>query len=102
MPHHWRHFWGPAATGRYNFHWDRIRHDSFVVVTAAEGPGFDRQPAPQRFRGNAMFEVASVAPYDGGVAFWVLILDLFRVWPERLNLWTDITVFDPEDDWGQN
>lgn len=78
------------------------------MVTASEGPGYDVAPAPQRFLGHAYFQVSSVAPHDGGVTFWVIIGDIWdggpwNHWPPGpLNLWTDITVFDPSDPSGQN
>ncbi len=115
MAQHYRHYWGPCQTGRFNFQWDIIQHDSFVVVTASEGPGYDVGPAPQRFVGNAHFTVSSIAPHDGGVTFWVVIGEMGGLltdytdhfmgdwWPAGpLNLWTDITVFDASDNWGQN
>ena len=114
MPNHYRHFWGPQQSNVFNFQWDIIKHDSFVVITASEGPGYDVGPAPQRFVGKAFFEVHSVSPHDGGVTFWV-VMNEFNViqfgdgaavvvvpWTSPLNLWTDITVFDASDNWGQN
>jgi hypothetical protein len=110
MAQHYRHFWGPQVSQKFNFQWDIIRHDSFVVITACEGPGYDVGPAPQRIVGEAFFQVASVCPHDGGVTFWVLMGSHtggsygvgFTTWRETLNLWTDITVFDASDNWGQN
>jgi hypothetical protein len=114
MPQHFRHYWGPQSTARFNFQWSIIRHDSFVVVTASEGPGYDVGPAPQRFVGDSPFIVCNVAPHDGGVTFMVVIGGLGGitnqdrsyiedVWGKGpLNLWTDITVFDGSDQWGQN
>ena len=114
MPSHFRHFWGPQKTGRFTFGWDAIRHDSYVVVTASEGlPPLENvlsDPGdPQRFVGSAHFQVSSVAPFDGGVSFWVIIGDAqavltgyFNWWIDPLNLWTDITVFNPGDPAGNN
>src|SRR5258708_155662 len=80
MAQHFRHFWGPQKTARFNFQWDAIRHDSFVVITASEGSPrqeglFFDPSAPERFVGSAHFQVSSVAPHDGGVTFWVIIGD---------------------------
>jgi|GEM_PF-1901750 hypothetical protein len=114
MAQHFRHFWGPQKTARFNFQWDAIRHDSFVVITASEGSPrqeglFFDPSAPERFVGSAHFQVSSVAPHDGGVTFWVIIGDakallsgFFNWWVDPLNLWTDITVFDPGEPSGQN
>jgi hypothetical protein len=115
MAQHWRHFWGPQKTGKFNFQWDAIRHDSFVVITASEGEPrqegvFVDPSSPRRFVGSAHFQVSSVAPHDGGVTFWVIIGDpkatfspaFFNWWVDPLNLWTDITVFEPGEPSGQN
>ena len=106
-PQHYRHFWGAWNSNVFTFWWDIIKHDSFVVITASEGPGYDVQAAPQRFVGDAGFIVGSVAPFDGGVKVWVIMTggssgSLSSLWSHPLNLWTDITVFDPADPWGQN
>jgi hypothetical protein len=109
MAQSFRHFWGPQVSGRFNFNWDIIKHDSIVVITASEGPGYDVQPAPQKFVGDAVCAVASVAPHDGGVTFAVLIVfdpgrpgDRVAAFVHPINLWTDITVFDPSEFEGQN
>jgi hypothetical protein len=109
MAQHYRHFYGPQNSGDFNFQWDIIRHDSFVVITASEGHGYDVAPAPQRIIQDFFFQVWNVAPHDGGVAFRVLILE--REWLRNEgfafvdvteNLWIDITVFDASDPAGQN
>ncbi len=109
MPSHVRHFWGRQKTAQFNYNWGAIRHDSFVVITASEGNPPDGKifdpTRPVRFVGSAHFQVSSVAPHDGGVTFWVIIGDakaitsgnFFNWWIDPLNLWTDITVFDPGD-----
>jgi hypothetical protein len=107
MPQHWRHFWGPQGGNIFNFEWDIIQHDSFVVITAGEGPGFGASDfPPERFVGNAAMMVGGVAPHTGGVTFWMLIEDGTHNgagWEGGLlNVWTDITVFDATDPSGQN
>jgi len=115
MAQNYRHFWGPQRSAKFGFNWDIIRHDSVAVVTACEGPGYDVPPPPQRFDGNAVFLAGGIAPGDGGVTFWVLIVDpsseqgsadspVFCIapWNGLLNLWTDITVFAPSEFVGQN
>jgi hypothetical protein len=95
-PVHWRHLWTGANSGYYTFWWPAIRHDSFVVVTAAEGRTSDL--VPDRFVGAAWIEVYSVAPFDGGVAFVLLWAAAYP----NLDVWTDITIFDPSDASGTN
>ena len=53
---------------------------------------------PDRFIGDAWPQVLSVAPHDGGVTFLILWQ---TAWP-TLDIWTDITVFDPQDPAGTN
>ena len=112
MPQHYRHFWGPRRTQTLNFQWDIITKSSFVLVTACEGRGGDNgSNPPNRFIGLAKFTVGSVAPHDGGVTFLVNI-GLYNYmrgeglgyhpWPDALELWTDITVFDATDFSGPN
>jgi hypothetical protein len=113
MTQHYRHYWGPQFSNRFNFQWNIIRHTSFVAITASEGGGYEVSPAPQRFVGSALFQVCSIAPHEGGVTFSVMIVDptaivsgegyrAVALWPSALRLWTDITVFDASDPWGQN
>jgi hypothetical protein len=103
MPQHYRWNYGLNTTGNYNFQWDIINHQSWVVITACEG----REPvedgrvlgttqSPMRFLGDARFTVHSVSPHDGGVEFFLEI-----AWPAPLNTWVDITVFDRSDFSGQ-
>ena len=54
-PVHWRHLWTGANSGYYTFWWPAIRHDSFVVVTAAEGRTSDL--VPDRFAAEERIEV---------------------------------------------
>jgi hypothetical protein len=93
---HWRHLWKGVGGGTFNFTWPAIRHDSFVVVTVAEGRVSDL--VPDRFIGDAWMYVRNVAPYDGGVGFVILWQPAFPT----LDIWTDITVFDPQDPSGAN
>ena len=93
---HWRHLWHGAQAGYFTFNWDAIRHDSYVAVTVAEGR--TSSLVPDRFIGDAWPEVFSIAPFDGGVTFLILWQN---AWPS-LDIWTDITVFDPTDPQGAN
>lgn len=93
---HWRHLWPNANWGMYTFFWDAIHHDSFVVITAAEGRTSDL--VPDRFIGDAWVDVQSIAPFDGGVR-WMMF---WQTGYPNLNIWTDITVFDPQDPSGTN
>jgi hypothetical protein len=95
---HWTHLWRDAPRlAPYTFWWPIIRHDSHVVITAAEA---DLQAqVPGRFIGDAKPVIAgSIAPQDGYV--------LFTLWWDGdfpyLIIWTDITVFDPGDPSGLN
>jgi hypothetical protein len=93
---HWRHLWQNAGAGSFNFQWPDIHQDSYVVVTVSEarvGP-----IVPDRFIGDAWPYVLSIAPHEGGVQFMVLWQGAYG----RLNIWTDITVFDPNDPHGTN
>jgi hypothetical protein len=113
MPQHYRHYWGNQIANQFNFEWDAIQHDSYVVITAAEGPapGSSDFP-PERFVGNASLVVGSIAPHTGGVTFWIFYLDgtqegawwmgSYYQYDGGLSLWTDITVFDPGDPAGTN
>jgi hypothetical protein len=93
MPQHARIFYG-RWNGRwnYNLNWRAISHDSFVVVTASEGQEPITTTAPQRFVGAANFVVSDIAPRDGGLNF---VIDIN--WPDPLNVWVDVTVFDRND-----
>jgi hypothetical protein len=93
---HWRHLWRGTGAGYYTFNWPAIQHDSYVAVTVAEGRISDL--VPDRFIGDAWPQVLSVAPFDGGVTFLILWQ---TAWP-TLDIWTDITVFDPNDPSGTN
>jgi hypothetical protein len=93
---HWRHLWQNASWGEFNFQWDAIQHDSFVAITVAEA--HTSALVPDRFIGDAWPYVLSIAPHDGGVTFMILWQTAFPT----LNIWTDITVFDPTDPSGTN
>ena|SRR5436305_2466065 len=92
----YRFCYGPQITNTFNFQWDIIKHNSFVVITASEGQEFAENhlmiyddQSPHRFIGNARFTVCNIAPHDGGVTFHVAI-----DWPSPITLWVDIIVFD--------
>ena len=95
---HVRHLWIRAAhRGIYRINWEIVRHDSFLVITAAEARL--GRLMPDRFIGDARpIMVGSIAPQDGFVEFSMF-------WPQGpgfgsfpyLNIWTDTTVFDPSD-----
>jgi hypothetical protein len=95
---HWRHLWlGADRLARYTFWWPIIGNRSFVLVTAAQA----RLSAtvPDRFMGDAKPIVAgNIAAHDGFVEFTLWWYGDFP----SLNLWTDITVFDPSDPSGVN
>jgi hypothetical protein len=95
---HWRHLWrGAPRLAPYTFSWPIIRNNSFVVITAAEA----RLSAtvPDRFIGDAKpIVVGNIAAHDGFVEF---TLWWYGDYP-YLNIWTDITVFDPNDPSGAN
>jgi len=95
---HWRHLWVNAPRlARYTFWWPIIRNDSFVVVTAAEGE--ISATVPDRFMGDARpMVVGNIAAHDGFVEFTLWWYGPFPY----LNIWTDITVFDPTDPSGAN
>jgi hypothetical protein len=92
----YRFCYGPQVTRTFNFQWDIINQDSFVLITASEGSErvedctmiYDSQ-SPHRFVGAARFTVDNIAPHDGGVTFHVTI-----DWPSPLILWIDIVVFN--------
>src|SRR4030095_1101434 len=92
----YRFCYGPQRTNTFNFQWDIIRHDSFVVITASEGREvvedhmmIYNSQSPNRFVGAARFTVDNIAPNDGGVTFHVTI-----DWGSLLTLWVDIIVFN--------
>jgi hypothetical protein len=68
-----------------------------VLITAAEA----RTSAviPDRFIGAAKpIVVGNIAPFDGGVKFTLWWNGDFPY----LNIWTDFTIFDPNDPSGSN
>jgi len=98
---HWRflwkpqpkyEFWLPGIVARYEFYWDIIRNDSFVLITAAEA-GTGHQ-VPTRFMGLARpIVVGNIAAHDGYVEFCLHWDGEYSPFP----IWTDITVFDRND-----
>jgi hypothetical protein len=92
-PVHWRHLWMNAPRlANYTAWWPAISHDSSVVITAAEADLSAQVPG--RFIGDARpIVVGSIAPQDGYVWFTMWWWGDFPY----LNIWTDITVFDPGD-----
>src|SRR5262245_9006715 len=97
-PVHWRHLWLNApGLADYTFWWPAITHESYVVITAAEANR--TASVPGRFIGAARPIIAgSIAPQDGYVWFTLWWYGNFPY----LNIWTDITVFDPSDPHGTN
>jgi hypothetical protein len=105
---HWRHLWKSAPklepgleifgiACRYEFYWDIIRNDSFVIVTAAEA-GIGHQ-VPTRVMALARpITVGNIAAHDGFVEFCLWWHGDYS----RLPIWTDITVFDRNDPSGAN
>lgn len=103
---HWRHLWKSMPKHedpfgfmlqRYEFYWDIIRNDSFVIITAAEA-GIGAQ-VPTRFMGAARpIIVGNIAAHDGYVEFCLSWDGDFSTF----SIWTDITVFDPSDPSGAN
>ncbi|HUL12367.1 MAG TPA: hypothetical protein VLU73_09390 [Methylococcaceae bacterium] len=98
---HWRHLWRNASRGGiFSFSWPIIRRDSYVVITVSEANL--SAEIPGRFIGLAKPMVAAnIAPQDGVVEFvlwWSNDYGSFSY----LNVWTDITVFDPNDPHGTN
>jgi hypothetical protein len=95
---HWRHLWRSAPRlSVYTFGWDIIQHGSYVLITAAEADLTAQVPA--RFIGDAKpIVVGNIAPQDGQVQFTMWWMGDFPY----LNIWTDITIFDPTDPQGTN
>lgn len=92
----YRFCYGPQSTNTFNFQWDIINNQSFVLITASEGSEHAEEcqmlydtGSPHRFVGGARFTVDNIAPHNGGVTFHVTI-----DWPRLLTLWVDIIVFD--------
>jgi hypothetical protein len=94
MPKHAYVFWSlHRGRVKLDLTWHEISRNSVVVITASQGdPPITSPLRPARWVGAANFTVSNVAPRDGGVIF-VVNID----WSEPLNLWTYITVFDPND-----
>ena len=101
---HWQHLWRNAPNGaKFNFSWPIITRFSSVVITAAEARLLGRPnfKGPDRFIGDAVrMHVTNIAPHDnaGGVEFMIFWDGNFP----NLNVWTDITVFDPTEPSGSN
>ncbi len=99
---HWRHLWiDTPRFARHTFSWRIIQKNSFVVITAAEAR-LSANP-PERFIGDAKpIAVGNIAAQDGFVEF-ILSWGVGVYWNfPRLDIWTDITVFDPNDPSGIN
>ena len=99
---HWRYLWKstrkyepPFPFGllqRYEFYWDIIRNDCFVLITAAEA-GIGHQ-VPTRSMGLARpIVVGNIAAHDGYVEFCLSWEGHYS----PFSIWTDITVFDRND-----
>jgi hypothetical protein len=107
MPQHARIYCGKVEAGKFALNWDAITARSFVVITACEGPAPRGDGTPERVIGNAVFTVGSIAPYDGGVEFFVTYSDWTQLgawWKGSdytlnggLSMWVDFTVFDSTD-----
>src|SRR2546430_17416335 len=105
MPQHgrvlWRHL---GAHSICTVHWSIINVKSYVVVTVAEAhvptePGFT-MPVSRVIGAARHMVAANISPFPGGVRFGVHWAGLgpgdIGAFP-FLNIWTDITVFDPKD-----
>lgn len=100
---HWRILWQHAARhGLYTAFSPAIRSDSYVVITVAEAalPDTPLFVMPvDRFIGDARhMQATNIAPFTGGVKFsvhWDTLIPSGDF--PYLNIWTDITVFDPAD-----
>ena len=94
--HHW---WGLRGRVVLNYNWDRIQHDSVVLISASEARWDRDSRTPwdaQRFVGAATITVCNIAPHgppydpNHGVTF-VVNVDF----PTPLYIATDIVVLDP-------
>lgn len=92
---HYRHLWSQVYGGDFTFWWGAIQHDSYVVITVSQATTGPQVPA--RFIGAAKMAVKSIAPQDNYVWF-----NVDTNWANPLDIWTDITVFDPTDPSGSN
>jgi hypothetical protein len=77
-----------------DFVWDEVKHDSFVVMSAAEAR--NSANPPDRFIGDAWkMSVYNIAPHDGGIWFNVF-------WEARgqheefpfLDVWVDVILIN--------
>ena len=93
---HYRFLWRRAGRGfSFNVNWPIIRRDSYVVVTASEAR--ISAVVPDRFIGRAIpILAANVTPQDGRLSFVAWWEHDYGDFP-YLNIWTDISVFDPAD-----
>jgi hypothetical protein len=105
MPQHGRILYRELAKHEIcTVNWSIIDSRSYVVVTLAEAAIREEQTpsfvAPvERFIGAARHMLAAnISPFNGGVRFGVHWDDLMKKgdYP-YLNIWADITVFDPAD-----
>jgi len=102
---HYRYLYTNVPLGRFHFGWDAIRHDSFVYISACQERSSSPDPRPQRWLGDSVIHVASINPQDGGVEFvlaWAAYGGFGVTITYPINVWVDITVFDPKDPWGQS
>jgi hypothetical protein len=104
QPRHGRVLWRNIANhAECLVQWSVVTKRSYVVVTAAEA-AVPEEPAlvmpVDRFIGEARQMIATnIAPFDGGVRFcvqWWAHSGEGGLFP-NLDVWTDITVFDPAD-----
>src|ERR1700722_5770201 len=97
-PQHWRHLWlNVPRLADYTFWWPIIQQDSYIMIAAAEADLTAQTPG--RFIGDARpIVTGSIAPQAGYVLFPLWWYGDFPY----LNIWTDITVFDPSDPSGTN
>lgn len=94
---HWRTLWTHAPRfGIYTFNWNIINKRSYITIEACEAQLNVENPT--KFVGGARPVLAgSIAPQNGFVQFtmWWTLIDV-----SYLNIWVDITVFDPNDPQG--
>ena len=97
-------YWRNARSGWFNYNWNGpINADSIVHISACEWvgePGFVGLPPGVKYQGDATITVKNVRPHgpnpgdsiSGGVSCYLQI-----DWGSPLNVVTDITVFEPAE-----